>query len=144
MYAPKGRHRRLNPIPHLSFLKMGGHSSFPISWARRAVICTQGEALRIEANISSPISQAGRLPFISYFMGGKDHRIHPRGGTGTEPNTSSPISRPGRPHPTSHISHYVGFLCIKGKILIRGLIFSYTPLLSYTLLLHVCNRTGTH
>ena len=81
---------------------------------------------------SSPISWVGRTT------------VYTQGeAPGIEPNTSSPISRPGRPHPTSHISHYVGFLCIKGKILIRGLIFSYTPLLSYTLMLHVCNRTGT-
>ena len=42
----------------------------------------RGGTVGLNPMISSPISQVRRLPFISYFMGGKDHRIHPRGGTG--------------------------------------------------------------
>ena len=47
----------------------------------------RGEAPGIEPRTSSPISQAGRPPFISCFMGCESHHMHPRGGY-----TSSPVS----------------------------------------------------
>ena len=79
---PRGRHRGLNPGPHLPFTELGDHPSSPVSWARRVVVCTQGEAPQIEPNTSTPISQAGRPLFISRFMGWEGHCMHPRRGTG--------------------------------------------------------------
>jgi len=38
----------LNPRPHMPFQGPESHPSFPISWARRATICTQWETLGIE------------------------------------------------------------------------------------------------
>ena len=111
---------------------------------REGTVCTQGEALGIEFNTSSPISVGKATISPISWVGGHYAK-------GLNPRFHLPFPRLGD-HPSSPISwgravytqggtpiyfHSLGFLYIKGEIKIRGLIFSYTPPLSYTLLLHV-------